>query len=76
MTFFAPDTPDKYGIAMLLYQISHKLYHTNNGINFFLYFFSGQKFRNELKEILCCARNSSGTSRNEGNSNVTDMSYV
>ena len=76
MTFFEPDTPDKYSLAMLLYQISHKLYHTNNGINFFLYFMSGRKFRNELREILCCAMNFSDTGRNEGNSNVTEMSCV
>ena len=38
-TFFEPDTPDKYGIAMLLYQVSHKLYHTNNGINVFSVFY-------------------------------------
>ena len=76
MTFFEPDTPDKYSLAMLLYQISHKLYHTNNGINFFLYFLSGQKFRNELREIMFCSKNASGTNQNELNSNVTEMSCV
>ena len=76
MTLFEPDTPDKYSLTMLLYQISHKLYHTNNGINFFLYFMNGRKFRNELREILCCAMNSSDTSQNEGNSNVIEMSCV
>ena len=54
ITFFEPDTPDIYGIAMLVYQISHKSYHTNFGINFYLYCISGQKFRNDLKEILSC----------------------
>ena len=52
-TNFAPrDTPANYASLMLFYHISHKLYTTNNGINFFLYCISGQKFRNDLKEIL------------------------
>ena len=38
---------------MLLYQITFKLYTSNSGINFLLYCISGQKFRNDLKEILC-----------------------
>ena len=37
ITFFEPDTPEKHGIAMLVFHISHKFYHTNFGINFFLY---------------------------------------
>ena len=57
-TFARRDTPDKYATLMLFYHVSHKLYHTNNGINFFLYCISGHKFRNELKEILCCERGS------------------
>ena len=48
------DTPIQYVNSMLIYQISYKLYSTNSGINFFLYCISGQKFRNDLKEILCC----------------------
>ena len=53
-TFVTRDTPTKYANLMFFYHLSHKLYHTNNGINFFLYCISGQKFRNDLKEILCC----------------------
>ena len=79
ITFFEPDTPEKHGIAMLVFQISHKLYHTNFGINFFLYCISGQKFRNDLKEILCCTRivyRSSASSSAEQKSNVSYMSGV
>ena len=47
------DTPLQYAISMLIYQTSYKLYSTNSGINFFLYCISGQKFRNDLKEIVC-----------------------
>ena len=32
----------------LFYQIMHKMYYTNNAINFFLYVISGQKFRKDL----------------------------
>ena len=48
------DTPVQYANSMIIYQISYKLYATNSRINFFLYCISGQKFRNDLKEILCC----------------------
>ena len=58
-TNFAPrDTPANYASMMFFYQISNKLYMTNIDINFFLYCISGQKFRNDLKEILCCGRGS------------------
>ena len=78
ITFFEPDTPGKHGIAMLVFQISHKLYHTNFGINFFLYCISGQKFRNDLREMLCCTRIvcSSASSSAEQKSNVSYMSGV
>ena len=61
------DTPVQYATSMIIYQISYKLYATNSGINFFLYCISGQKFRNDLKEILCqvCCFNISHPSRAE-----------
>ena len=40
--------------SLLIFQVTSRLYFTNSGINFFLYCTSGQKFRNDLKEILCC----------------------
>ena len=52
--FVARDIPTKYASVIFFYHLSHKLYFTNNGINFFLYCISGQKFRNDLKEILGC----------------------
>ena len=48
------DTPFEYAKSILLFQITSKLYITNSGINFFLYCISGQKFRNDLKELLRC----------------------
>ena len=76
-TFVNPDTPKKYATLMIFYHISHKLYNTNNAINFFLYCISGRKFRTELKEILCSSRKLSSNSRlgNSG-SNDTEDSIV
>ena len=48
------DTPFEYAQSMLFSEITGKLYASNSGIIFFLYCISGKKFRNELKEILCC----------------------
>ena len=53
MSFVKRDTPFQYANAMLIYQVSSKLYTTNSGLNFFLYCIKGKKFRNDLKEILC-----------------------
>ena len=53
LTFVERDTPSKYASSMLFFHVTHKLYHSNNGINFFLYCISGRKFRKDLKEILC-----------------------
>ena len=61
LTFVERDTPAKYASSMLFFQITFKLYTTNNGINFFLYCISGKKFRNDLKEILCSVGRSRGS---------------
>ena len=42
----------------LYYHIGHKLNSTNNGINFFLYVMSGQKFRNDLLNLFRFKRKS------------------
>ena len=54
LVFAKQDTPLDYAISMLLFQVTYKLYSSNSGLNFFLYCISGLKFRNDLKEILCC----------------------
>ena len=54
LLFAKIDTPLDYANSALFIQITYKLYSSNNGINFFLYCISGQKFLNDLKEILCC----------------------
>ena len=35
----------------LLYSVANKAYYTNLGINFYLYDFSGQKFRKDLIQL-------------------------
>ena len=55
LAFAKRDTPDEYAKSLLIFQITVQLYSTNSGINFFLYCMSGQKFRSDLKEVLCCS---------------------
>ena len=69
--FAKRDTPVEYARSLLIYQASSKLYISNSGINFFLYCISGQKFRNDLKEILCC---SVTRSKNESQPTGTEIS--
>ena len=56
-SFVARDTPTKYAYFIFLFHLSHRLYFTNNGVNFFLYCISGEKFWNDLKEILGFGKN-------------------
>ena len=60
--FVISDTPYKYATSLFIFEISYKLYVTNSGINFFLYCVSGQKFRNDLKETVCCKRRTGSSS--------------
>ena len=55
LVFVKRDTPLKYVKIMFLFRISALLYISNSGMNFFLYCISGKKFRNDLKELLCCS---------------------
>ena len=64
-TFVRSDTPSKFASSLLIFEISYKLYVTNSGINFFLYCVSGKKFRNDVKEILCCICRSPSSSTSE-----------
>ena len=57
LLFANRDTPLAYANSTFLVEVTYKLYASNSGINFFLYCISGKKFRNDLKEILCCCCN-------------------
>ena len=72
LTFLITDTPAKYALSIFLMQLTYKLFTTNSGINFFLYCISGQKFRNDLKEILCFSRNSQRRSH-DSNTDITSV---
>ena len=79
-TFVTRDTPTKYASFMLFYSVSGNLYFTNNGINFFLYCMSGQKFHNDLKELLSCSQfltHVDGNAKKDtSQSSITDFSTV
>ena len=79
IAFVKSDTPSRYASSLLFFHTSHKLYTTNSGINFFLYCLSGQKFRNDLKEVLCGSRHSKRTSvpgRHNTLSNSSSLSII
>ena len=79
VAFIKRDTPLEFAKSMLVFQITAKLYKTNSGVNFLLYCISGQKFRNDLKEILCCFNilNSSITNQKDPTqSNGTENTFV
>ena len=50
------DTPRMFAGYYLFYHVSQKMLLTNNGINFFLYITSGQKFRTDLLKLFQCKR--------------------
>ena len=75
VAFVERDTPLEYARSMLVFQITAKLYKTNSGINFLLYCVSGKKFRNDLKEILCCLDVSNHTTTAENASVQINTSH-
>ena len=51
-------SPKMFAGYYLFYNIAQKLHYTNHGINFFFYVISGQKFRTDLLNLLCCNKES------------------
>ena len=52
--FFDYTKPAKsFVLYYLLFNIAHKAYNTNYGINFYLYVISGHKFTTDLVTLLC-----------------------
>ena len=70
MLFAKRDTPITYANTMIIFEVSFKLYVSNSGINFFLYCISGKRFRDDLKDILCCCCRG----KNQWQSSSTDVS--
>ena len=61
--FSKAETPKEYAIFIFVFDITFELYNVNNGINFYLYFISGTKFRRDLLNLLGIkSRKSPGTS--------------
>ena len=58
--------PKLYAGFILFSSTAQKMVYTNHGINFFLYVISGQKFRNDMKELL---RIKNRINRNSDNDN-------
>ena len=55
------DTPRKFAGYYIFYHVAKKTLFTNNGINFFFYVMSGQKFRTDLLKLFrCCKQNANG----------------
>ena len=57
-------TPKSYAGFYLFYNVMHKMFFTNNGINFCLYVISGRKFRNEVLQLFTCKNKSDVISSN------------
>ncbi len=55
------DIPKYSALLYFLAQFSHKMFYTNNGINFFLYVMSGGKFRRDVLKLCHCSGRKDGT---------------
>ena len=51
MMYDYSQSPGSFAFFYLFYNIAHKMYYTNQGINFYLYVVSGGKFRADLKKL-------------------------
>ena len=75
-------SPKAFAGFYLFYNIMHKMFYTNNGINFFLYVVSGSKFRTDLVNLFRCKKNddvstsNSRISNNESQIKSPDVSSV
>ena len=54
MSYYHGNTPQFHAGYHFLHHFGEKTFFTNNGINFFLYVMSGQKFRNDLVKLFKC----------------------
>ena len=54
-------SPYDFVVFYLFYNVMHKMFYTNNAINFFLYVISGKRFRTDLISLLRCSRKDKGS---------------
>ena len=72
--FSKEETPKQYAIFIFVFDVTYELYNVNFGINFYLYFISGTKFRKDLLNILGVeSSKDSSTMRNSMRSIETNM---
>ena len=50
--FSKAETPKQYAIFIFVFDVTYELYNANYGVNFYLYFVSGTKFRRDLLALL------------------------
>ena len=75
--FSKEETPKQYAVFTFVFDITYELYNVNFGINFYLYFISGTKFRKDLLNILGVeSSKDSSTMRNSMRSIETSMEMV
>ena len=67
------ESPKAFAEFFLFYQIMHKMYYTNNAINFFLYVISGQKFRKDLINLF---KWKSNLSKQKSFSNLSEINAI
>ncbi len=70
------EIPRSSALWFFVAQLAHKLYYTNNGINFFLYVLSGRKFRKDVLKLCSCDKNKVKGSNMSFRSRITDISSV
>ena len=71
------ETPKQYAIFIFVFDVTYELYNVNFGINFYLYFVSGTKFRRDLLNLLGVkSRRHASTPRNSTASIETRMKMV
>ena len=78
-TFVPEDTPSNFASSIVFLRITYILMITNNGINFFLYCLCENKFRDDLKEMLCCNGklfNSSASATNNLEESQSDRAFT
>ena len=65
--FSKSKTPEQYAKFVFMFDVTYELYNVNYGINFYIYFASGTKFRRDLltlfhiKSLACCRTKANST---------------
>ena len=75
--FSKAETPKQFAIFIFVFDVTYELYNINYGINFYLYFISGTKFRRDLLNIFgITLRHNRATANNSTGSIETSIESV